>query len=78
MDVPNMSAVSINLDDVAADFVEQEVGQHDWVRNWQQMRAAQDPVERVSSWMQGYQLRLDPAELVQRLDDMAALGGAWR
>lgn len=81
MDFINMTAstalVVPSVDDVASDFIEQEVGRHDWVRNWDVVKAREDVVKMVGDWASGFAMRVDPREVVSHIDAMAKSGGAW-
>lgn len=73
-----MTAAATNVEDVAANFIEDEVGRHDWVRNWEAFKDKNDPVHRIEQWARGYAMRVDPNDVVSTIDQMAKIGGAWR
>jgi len=68
------------IDDVAYDFIENEVGRHDWSNNWQKWRREKpDLKERVQAWLDRYQIDQEPQGLIDFLDSMVQTRvGKWR
>lgn len=67
-----------DIEDVAANFIEQEVGRYDWRRNWKSMRKDHDMVEHARSWLSRYSIHLDPQELITWIDEFVdRVKGNW-
>lgn len=68
-----------SLEDTAMEFIETEVGRHDWQANWKQLKASHDMVEHVRAWLSNLQLQhLDPHKLVEWIDLYVELEkGPW-
>lgn len=65
--------------DIAADFVENEIGRFDWVNNWYVIRGKEDPVAKVNRYLNAYSLVADPAAVVAAIDQMAQNNpGRWK
>jgi hypothetical protein len=65
--------------EIAADFIENEIGRHDWVNNWQLIRDRQDPVQRVQQYLDEYAIAADARQIVDHIDRMARLNpGLWK
>lgn len=67
--------------DAALEFVEQEVGRHDWKVNWPKFKENQgDGLERrIRSWLRYVQLDVEPTDIVAYLDKMVLeQAGRWR
>ncbi len=66
-------------EEIAADFIENEVGRFDWVNNWQAIKKRGDPVARVRAYLLLYDLRANPVEIVNIIDQMAQNNpGRWK
>ncbi len=67
-----------DIEDVAYDFIEQEVGRYDWRRNWTGMRKDHDMVEHARTWLSRYGINVDAQELVHWIDEFAGqVKGNW-
>lgn len=65
-------------EEIAADFIENEVGRFDWVNNWATIKAEGDPVAKVRAYLLIYDLRADPVKIVNIIDQMAQNNpGKW-
>jgi hypothetical protein len=66
--------------DLAADFIENEIGRHDWMENWPKWKSKHpDYRERIRAWLERIGENLDPDEIVQAIDQMKILApGKWR
>ena len=65
--------------EIAADFIENEVGRFDWVNNWQVIKAKEDPVAKVQSYLTAYGLVADAQKIADAVDQMAAENpGRWK
>lgn len=70
-----------DTEDLAYEFVEQEVGRHDWAVNWPKFKAnhAGDLVKRVQSWLDYLGIDYDPNEIISFLDGMIKnTSGKWK
>jgi len=67
-------------EDLAADFVEQVIGRHDWMNNWPVWKGKNpDYRERIRSWLEALGENLDPEELIQAIERMKLLTpGKWK
>lgn len=77
--------VEVLLDDgvdtaeIAADFIENEVGRHDWVNNWRVIRERQEALAKVQAFLTAYGLVGDAAAVVEMIDRMAQENpGRWK
>lgn len=67
------------LQGLAADYIEDEVGRFDWVRNWETIRRREDPVAKVQAYLDTYDIAADAQEIVDYIDLMAATHpGRWK
>lgn len=70
------------LEDTAYDYVEREVGRHDWKRNWPKFRErhGQGLRERIAGWLKRYELEHhDPQSIIDFLDLMVRTRhGTWK
>jgi len=65
--------------DIAADFVENEIGRFDWVNNWSVVRGKRDVVAMVQQYLTKYGLTADPVAVVAQIDQMASENpGRWK
>jgi len=65
--------------EIAADFIENEVGRFDWTNNWAVIKAREDPVAKVQSYLDAYGLVADARKIVDAVDQMAAENpGRWK
>ena len=69
---------SMDIEDVAACFVEEELGRFDFVNNWNQAKSRGSIVDRIAQWLDRVRLNVDPNELIAALDRLAASRpGRW-
>jgi hypothetical protein len=60
------------LDHLALDFIEQEVGLNDWGRNWEDLKVQGRLRPKLAEWLLAIQAEsVDPEELIWRLDSLA-------
>lgn len=69
--------------DLAAEFVEQEVGHFDWMANWPKFKERYPTREallnRVREWLDYMQIEHDPVLVVNHIDAMMGnQQGKWR
>lgn len=70
-----------DTEDLAYEFMEQEVGRFDWAANWPKFKAnhAGILVQRVQAWLNYLGIDYDPNEIIQFLDHMVETGaGKWK
>ncbi len=70
----------LETEDIAADFVENELGRHDWMRNWPVYKSKPDLRERIATWLKhsGY-TSADPADVEEAIERfLRARPGRWR
>lgn len=72
-----------DTEDIALEFVEQEVGRSDFKNNWPKFKAnlgdEASVHRRVKSWLAYVGIEYDPREIVQYLDRKAnEIVGTWR
>lgn len=67
-------------DDLAADFIENEIGRHDWMNNWTVWKDKHpDYRERIRTWLEKLGENLPPEDLIQAIDRMKILvPGKWK
>lgn len=72
--------VESTIDDVAADYMENEIGRHDWSVNWPKYKSKHPDLKaKVQSWLERYEIDHDPQGLIDFLDRMVATrSGKWR
>ena len=59
------------IDEIAADFVEEEIGRYDWRANWQSRSKSGDIHAQISQWLGRHGLNADPLSIIQTLDRWA-------
>ncbi len=65
--------------EIAADFIENEIGRHDWANNWSVIKAKENPLARVQAYLTNYGLVADPRKIVAAIDQMVAeTPGRWK
>lgn len=70
--------VTDDVNDLAADFVEQEVGRLDWVKNLNLLKDTGKLAPRLSNWLSrmGYSRDLHEPVLAE-LDRLVTMPGRW-
>lgn len=69
----------MDLENIACDYVENEVGRLDWVNNWNVYKQKHNVVENVSTWLQSLGLNADPDAVIRCIDLMAETRpGKWQ
>jgi hypothetical protein len=70
--------VQDSIEDTALDFVENEVGRHNWKENWQKWKAKPDLRATVQAWLHRYEIDHDPQGLIEYIDRLSATRhGKW-
>lgn len=68
-----------DVQEIAADFIENEVGRLDWVNNWEVVKSKEDPVAKVQRFLSAYGLTANAAEIVSVIDSMTKENpGRWK
>lgn len=68
------------VQDVALDYMEGEVGRHDWKRNWQDHKRKHGVSlkEKVAAWLKHFEINLDPQLVLDYLDkELSSRDGKW-
>ncbi len=68
------------LQDIALEYMEGEVGRHDWKRNWKDHKArhGESLKEKVAAWMKHYEIDHDPQGLIDYIDgELSLKDGKW-
>lgn len=55
-------------EDMAANFVEQALGRHDWLNNWKRLKEKKEEEQRIRAWIGQYQIETDPQSIISVLD----------
>ena len=67
-----------DIEDVAATFIEQEVGRFDWKNNWTVYKNKPSLSDRVAAWLALMDLQIDPSDLIAEVDRLSAeRSGRW-
>ena len=69
-----------NTQDIALEYMEGEIGRHDWRRNWQEhKRLHGDKLkERIAEWLKHFEIDHDPQGLISYIDDELSMNpGKW-
>lgn len=67
-------------EDVALDYIENEVGRHDWAENWKKLKGKHPGMKhRVQAYLDRYEIDHDPQGLIDYLDRMVTTRtGKWK
>jgi len=69
---------AVDTDDLAATFVEEEVGRFDFKNNWEALKGRTNIRERVRLWLEQINVDTNPDEVIAAIDQMAASRpGRW-
>ena len=60
-----------DIEDVAATFVEQEVGRYDWKNNWSVYKNKPALQDRIMAWLRLMDLNTDPSALIAEVDRLS-------
>lgn len=70
---------SESVAEIAADFIENEVGRLDWINNWSVVREREDPVAMVQLYLDDFDIVADPVKIVEYIDRLARVNpGKWK
>lgn len=61
---------SLDTEDLAAEYIEGEVGRRDWIHNWPQHKSQHGNSlrEKVMAWLKLYEIDHDPDALISAID----------
>jgi hypothetical protein len=68
------------LQDIALEYMEGEVGRHDWKRNWKdhKKRHGTNLKNKVSEWLKHFEIDHDPQGLIDYIDgELSMQDGKW-
>jgi hypothetical protein len=68
------------LQDIALEYMEGEVGRHDWKRNWKDHKARHGGSlkEKVQAWLNHFEIDHDPQGLIDYIDsELSIQDGKW-
>ena len=70
----------IQVDEMAADFIEHEVGRNDWIANWKLIKATRNPHDMIDSWLTQFNLQGDSSTISSHIDGLTQKYpvGRWR
>ncbi len=66
--------------DLALEYIEGEVGRHDWEHNWKQHKAkhGNNLHEKVAAWLEHYGIDHDPFAIIRYInDELMMRPGKW-
>jgi hypothetical protein len=66
---------TVDVDDLAATFVENEIGPFDWKKNWDQAKSRGNMQQRMINWLIAMNVDATPDEVIAAID---RLEGRWR
>ena len=66
------------LDSLAFDYIENEVGHYDWRDNWEKVKANPELSAKIQRWLEYLGVDLEASEIVARLDKLAHENGHAR
>jgi len=68
----------VDVDDLAATYVEEEVGRFDFKNNWEALKRRTNIQEKVRLWLEQLNVDTNPDEVIAVIDQMAASRpGRW-
>lgn len=77
---PPFDETPFATEDHAIDYLESEVGRHDWQHNWPQHKKNHGKAlrDKVLAWLRHYEIDHDPDAIINYLDDMHKMRpGKW-
>jgi len=68
-----------SIQEITADFVENELGRFDWMNNWRVIKANGQAVERIEAYLGYMGIQANPMEIVNEIERMAReTPGRWK
>jgi hypothetical protein len=64
------SRIHSDVEDLALEFLENEVGRFDWSRNWPKIKASGSAHQKVQEWLNALNSDANPNEIISYLDKM--------
>lgn len=80
VDEPEGYDEALDTHDLALEYIEGEVGRHDWEHNWKQHKSQNGKAlrEKVQAWLRHYEIDHDPDAIIRYIDDELMLRpGKW-
>lgn len=71
---------ALSTEELALEYIEGEVGRHDWQHNWPQHKAKHGGSlkEKVAAWLKHFEVDHDPDAIVRYIDDELMMRpGKW-
>ncbi len=70
----------LETEDIASDFIENEIGRHDWMSNWPTYKAKQPNLRgRIATWLSNAGYVAEPEEIERKIDQLILTRpGRWR
>jgi hypothetical protein len=69
----------LETEDIAADFIENELGRHDWARNWPAYKAKPGLRDRIATWLASAGYQAEPEAVEKAIDQLILTRpGKWR
>ncbi len=67
------------IEDIACDFIENEVGRLDWMRNWEVFKRKPNAGELAAQWLSDMGHSFTPQELFSHIEGMVGRrAGKWQ
>lgn len=64
--------------DLALDFIEEEVGRHDWIVNWCKFKQKYDATEKIREWLDRVEPgKCEPVKIFHCIDALTSTGGLY-
>jgi hypothetical protein len=69
---------SVDTEDLACQFMEDEVGRFDFRNNWKKLKETQNVRQRIQQWLEALNVDGNPEEIIAYLDKLVAeRAGNW-
>jgi len=69
---------SVSTEDLACQFMEDEVGRLDFRNNWKKLKETQNVRQRIQQWLEALNVDGQPDEIITYLDKLVAeRAGNW-
>lgn len=66
------------VEEVAADFIENEVGRFDWINNWAKFKEKHDAFVKVRQYLATHRINASPEEVISEIERMVKFNpGKW-
>ena len=77
---PELLDPRLATQDIALEYIEGEIGRHDWEHNWQdhKKRHGRNLREKIAAWLQHFEIDHDPQGIIDYIDDELMMRpGKW-